>query len=79
MGQDWGGRKKMNPPGCPKVTRKDVFAYAELHGIQVKWGGPTAVENGTWWYWASDGVWRTAGVTNYLCREFLKSLPETQN
>ena len=36
MGNDWGGRRKQNPGGCPKVTRKDVFAYADSQEILVK-------------------------------------------
>jgi hypothetical protein len=44
MGNDWGGRRKQNPEGCPKVTWKDVFAYVASWGIHVKWGGPTAVK-----------------------------------
>ena len=78
MGNDWGGRRKQNPEGCPKVTWKDVFAYVASRGIHVKWGGPTAVENGTWWYWSSDDRFQTAGTTNYLCMEFLKSLQPSQ-
>ncbi len=47
MGNDWGGRRKQNPEGCPKVTQKDVFANVDSQGIRIKWGGSTAVESGT--------------------------------
>jgi hypothetical protein len=78
MGNDYGGRKKTEPGNCPKVICKNVFAFAKAKNIRVKWGGPSVVESGTWWFWSVKNVWLTAGVTNFLYLEFLKRLPPNE-
>lgn len=81
MGQDWGGRKKLNPEDCPKVTSQQVAALAQDAGVEIFRGGFLAdgssyqEPHGTWWYKDREGTWRTLGMTNYLAicliREFM--------
>ena len=73
--QDWGGRRPENPPEAPKVTRKDLERFAQEHNFEIRRTGPG---NGTWWTKCSDGVWRTAGMTNYLCLDHLKQRLEEE-
>ena len=81
MGNDWGGRAKINPENAPKVTGKMVLDYAENHSIQVFRGEFSKIDRsiiksqqGTWWYLGNDNVWRTFGQTNYLAMCNLKKM-----
>ncbi|MCK9543662.1 MAG: hypothetical protein M0R03_16710 [Novosphingobium sp.] len=52
MGQDWGGRYRLNPPGATKVTKQEVIKYAEENGLKA------LRDNGNfsmWWLLKSDG------------------------
>lgn len=76
MGQDWGGRRPLNPTNVPRVTYKQVEAYAEKHNMEVRREG---------YVWASgmwmgrlkgSNIWRTIGQTNYLALECMKEICE---
>lgn len=72
MGQDWGGRRPLNPPNAPKVTGNMLFQYAKEHNIKIK-------RDGYWWasgmwMYCDNEKWFTAGQTNYLAMETLKRL-----
>lgn len=71
MGNDWGGRRKMNPEGCPKVTRQDVLDYAKSKGVEV-WNDGDYGARGTWWQKDENGVSLTLGITNYIALQTLK-------
>jgi len=73
MGQDWGGRRALNPTGCPKVSGSDVRAYAAAHGFEVKREGL-----GMWWFKSARHDWLTCGQTNYLALKHLKRETPTQ-
>lgn len=66
MGQDWGGRRPLNPEGCPKVTADQVRSRAKRLGIEVKREG-----KGMWWF-KKESQWYTLGMTNFLAIRFLK-------
>lgn len=76
MGQDWGGRRALNPPNVPRVSYRDVLAYAESHNMEVKREG---------YIWASgmwsgrikgSSIWRTIGQTNYLALTHMQDICE---
>jgi hypothetical protein len=67
QGRNWGGRRKMNPDDAPKVTRKQVLDFAAKNKFEIKRNG-----NSHWWLKDSEGIWRTAGITNYLVLENMK-------
>lgn len=69
MGQDWGGRRPMNPPNCPKVTRKQVLKFAENINVTIWREG-----YGMWWFMRDDGASVTLGQTNYIALEYLKRM-----
>lgn len=71
MGQDWGGRTKLNPENCPKVAGKQVRARAKRLRLEVKREGI-----GMWWVKKEDGKWYTLGQTNYLAIRYLKVVHE---
>jgi hypothetical protein len=71
MGQDWGGRRKVNPARVPKTTRKQVEHFAAENNVQIKRPGPG---NGTWWLLFPDGQWRTAGMTNWIALQSINLL-----
>lgn len=68
--QDWGGRRRDNPKGAPRVTREQVFAKAAHMGIQVRrpYGAWTE-----WMYFDSD-CWRNLERTNYLALKRLEAM-----
>jgi hypothetical protein len=70
MGQDWGGRHATNPNGAPKVTRKDVLAFAERKGLTVKRDPGTY---STWWI-HKDGTRYTLGSTNWEAMQTLRRM-----
>ena len=73
MGQDWGGRRKENPGGCPKVTGKQVREFAESHGLIIKNDGMYR-RGGTWWLYDKNmGEFLTLASTNYLALERMKA------
>lgn len=80
MGQDWGGRKPLNPLDCPKVTAKQVIAKAQDYGIEIFRGGffsdgssyPSS--QGPWWYKDRQGNWLVLQNTNYLALTALEGL-----
>jgi hypothetical protein len=83
MGQDWGGRRRMNPEGCPKVTAEDVLAKAAVMGVEVKRGGWFKSTGsfyhsayGTWWI--KEDVWRQIGGTNFLALQYLERITNEQ-
>lgn len=70
MGQDWGGRRPLNPPDACKVTRKQVEEFAYQHSIKIKREG-----RGMWFYYdAEKGGWYTAGMTNYIAIHALNKI-----
>ena len=87
MGQDWGGRRKINPDGCPVITSKMVLAKAEELGIDVLRGEPSKAPGGGFIH-SSKGVWWiaressepglvplvTLGSTNYLALRQLEKI-----
>jgi hypothetical protein len=71
MGQDWGGRRQLNPDNCPKISGSQVRQHAKELNITVKRDGL-----GMWFYY-SNNVWYTLGQTNYLalhCLERVESM-----
>ena len=70
MGQDWGGRTKLNPENCPRVTGRQVEELADTHGIQVK------REAQGMWFVFKQGQWYTLGQTNYLALKQLQWMIE---
>lgn len=82
MGQDWGGRRPLNPPDAPKVTKQDVETAAKEAGLQVFRGGffhdktTYQSDRATWWVLADNGQWYTLGDTNYIA---LTSIQEIVN
>ena len=60
MGQDWGGKRPLNPDNCLKISSKQVYERANHLGIKIKREGL-----GMWWYQKND-CWFTLGQTNYL-------------
>lgn len=76
MGQDWGGRRKLNPDDAPRVSGKQVRAKATSLGIEIKNEG--LYGRGGMWFWKRpDGKWYTLGQTNYLAIEQLSRIEET--
>ncbi|MBS1722712.1 MAG: hypothetical protein JSS66_06855 [Armatimonadetes bacterium] len=69
MGQDGPGRPKANPTDAPKVTSKQVYAFAEQHSLIVKRSTPGAWS--MWWVKDADDEWRTVSNTNYHALESL--------
>ncbi|MFA5036422.1 MAG: hypothetical protein WC479_04530 [Candidatus Izemoplasmatales bacterium] len=86
MGQDWGGRRKVNPENCPKVTDKEVEAKAKELVLEVQRGdfsrrdhGFMHSPQGTWWYRNPiDNKWYTIGATNYWALHFLCNIEEAR-
>jgi hypothetical protein len=83
MGQDWGGRKRLNPENCAKITYKDVLEIAKQLSIEIKRGSYSRYDNnfiaskrGTWWIMKNDGDWMTIGDTNYLAYTWIMDNPE---
>jgi hypothetical protein len=81
MGQDWGGRKPLNPPGVPRVTRQQVLDAAAKLGVKVRrvirysaQGSLFQSDRGWWQYEANPGDWRGIGDTNYWAAENLWSM-----
>lgn len=78
MGQDWGGRRRINPIDAPKVSKQDVYTFAEKHGINVQraittGSGLYPSNQGPWWRF--DRIkeeWLTCGNTNYECIHHLE-------
>lgn len=72
MGQDWGGRRKMNPDNCPVVRRIQVIVAAVKIGVKVKREG-----QGMWWV-SGAGIekWFTLGQTNYIALYNLQHFDE---
>lgn len=68
-GRDWGGRRPLNPPDCPRVDAADVHALALRLGLELKRDG-----RGMWFYRRPGKGWRTLGMTNFLALEFLQRL-----
>lgn len=66
---DYGGRHKENPDGCPKVTREDVRKFAHSYSISVK---REQYSSGMWLRQDINGKWWTLGMTNYLALKELK-------
>lgn len=73
-GQDWGGRRKVNPSGAPRVTRNDVLRFAQENGLTVRRDGLS-----NWWLLNDDGVWRTSGITNFLALSHLRRYLANRN
>lgn len=72
MGNDWGGRRAVNPPDAPRVTADQVREVAELAGVEVKRDGAGWTQ---WWVLRPGDVWRTLGATtNYLALQELQRL-----
>jgi len=70
--QDWGGRRKENPEGAPRVTRQDVLDRARELGLQVKRDGLYGM-SGRWLY--LDGkAWRGLGNTNFRAVERMRAM-----
>jgi hypothetical protein len=82
MGQDWGGRRKVNPENCPKVTNKEVEAKAKELNLTIQLGDFSRIDHefmyspqGMWWYQnPMDKRWYTIGMTNYLALCFLQQI-----
>jgi hypothetical protein len=82
MGQDWGGRHKVNPENCPKVTDRDVISKAVELGLEVQRGEFSRIDHkfmnstqATWWYLNPvDNKWYTIGMTNYWALYFLNEI-----
>lgn len=70
--QDWGGRRKDNPPGASRVTGDQVRAYAQQHGIQVRREGP----GWSAWHYHDGKEWRVLENTNYLALKRLEVIVE---
>ena len=68
MGNDWGGRKKLNPENAPRVSAKQVRHLASSIGVDVRRDGC----GGAWWFY--DGQWLTLGQTNYLAMVRLQEM-----
>lgn len=78
MGQDWGGRRRLNPENCPTITRSMVILRAAELGIKVRRGHILSEhafqnsERGTWWAYSYDKKqWLTIGDTNFLALSWL--------
>lgn len=80
MGQDWGGRRKVNPDGCPVITSKMVLAKADELGIEMLRGEPSTSPGGgfipslggMWWICGDKLI--SAGATNYFALETLRRI-----
>jgi hypothetical protein len=72
MGQDWGGRRKVNPDNIKRVTRKSVLDFAKKLDIEVMREG-----QGMWLYKKND-IWYTLGQTNYIAIQTLTKLEKEQ-
>lgn len=66
MGHDWGGRKRENPLGCPRVSRTQVEALALSLGLSVRREGLGM------WLVKRGEQWFTLGQTNYVALENLR-------
>jgi len=78
MGQDWGGRRKLNPNNAPVVTAKEVEDYAASMGVTVFRATQTRYSlhpssRGTWWYETEKG-YVSLGDTNFIALQTLKCL-----
>jgi hypothetical protein len=69
MGQDWGGRRRENPVDAPRVSRNDVLAAAAELAFTVRKSRRFA----GWEYHDADRGWCSAGSTNFLCVQFMRS------
>jgi hypothetical protein len=86
MGQDWGGRHKVNPENCPKVTDRMVSAKAVELGLKVQRGDFSRIDHkfmygsqSVWWYQNPiDNKWYTIGATNYWALHFLFRIEESR-
>lgn len=77
MGQDWGGRRKLNPDDAPRVSGKQVREKAAALGIEVKNKG--LYGRGGMWFWKRpDGQWYTLEQTNYLAMEQLRRIEKAE-
>lgn len=70
MGNDWGGRRKINPDDCPKVTGETVRTKAAMLNVFVRRGDFIGInfhpsDRGIWWY-LENGKWLILGATNYV-------------
>lgn len=68
MGNDWGGRRKLNPDNAARVTRQQVLKYAADHRIEVKRDG---LGSGMWFF-KRGPVWCTLGQTNYIALRWMQ-------
>ena len=79
MGHDRASPPPYNPPDAPKVTEHEVIAEADKLGLVVNRGTSPRFFTGRGMWWVrrkgSSGIdaWRTAGMTNYLCLEYLRN------
>ncbi len=82
MGQDWGGRHKVNPENCPEVTQEEIITKALELDLKVKRGDFSRVDHkfvqgtqGVWWYQNPiNNKWYTIGETNYWALYFLSNI-----
>lgn len=71
MGNDYGGRKAVNPAGSPRVSVDQVYSAAQAAGVLVK---RESAGWAMWWVQRPGDVWRTLATTNLLAvRELQKS------
>ena len=68
MGQDWGGRRKENPPNAPRITSCEVTEFAQQNDIETRREGLGM------WFYLKDSIWYTLGQTNYLALTHLTRL-----
>lgn len=73
MGQDWGGRRKTNPEGTPKITMRQVNDYAKEIGVEV-WREPGNYS--MWWLMRNGKKYKTLGMTNFQALNYLHRLAE---
>lgn len=67
MGNDWGGRRALNPDNCRKVSGDEVRSLASMLAVRVKRDGLGM------WFHEKDGQWITLGQTNFLALRQLRA------
>lgn len=61
------GRTPLNPPDCPRVTRKQVLDKATSIGLKIRRDG-----QGMWERWSTEEEqWYNLGQTNYIALQVL--------
>lgn len=84
MGQDWGGRRPVNPPGAPIIKASEIYELATRLFITVRRGDFTSSgawlcsDRGIWWY-EDNGKWFTLGATNYVAYNNLLFIDQERN